>query len=326
MMHNKTGFLIKLTSICMVVIAAATMMLAQEGQRSRSITSEDFVNQRPPAKTRNAPKAKSLSYRSIRSDKNPIRRKPPAVKPRPTKHVKPVITEIGVTVWKLRPPVDGENGYFFSVDDGSNGRVRWLAERVSPDTIFAPRDPLRFAVESSVPGYLYVIGRETYSDGTFGMPYPIFPTGPSEDNSVRPGLLFDFPDQREDVAYLRLNPKKENYTGEIMTVIIAAKPLTIIKLDKDGYVRDSDELRDMELGAQVELFSRTDTGDRIYSTAESAAACGVKARQLERDKSAGKGCGTNGLTREESLPQSIYQVKAPAGQPAVAFVKLAVRQ
>ena len=324
MTHYKTGHILKLTSVCMAVIATATMVIAQEGQRSRSITSEDFVNQRPTAKAK-APKPKRLSYKSIRSDKNPIRRKPPAVKPRP-QNAKPVITEIGVTIWKLRPPAEGENGYFFSVDDGNNGRVRWLAERVSPDTVFAPRDPLRFAVESSVPGYLYVIGRETYSDGTFGTPYPIFPTEPSDDNSVRPGMLFDFPDQREDVAYLRLNPKKENYTGEIMTVIISPKPLTIIKLDKDGNVRDSDELRDLELGAQVELFTRTDTGDRIYSTAESAAACGVKARKLERDKSAGKGCGTNGLTREESLPQSIYQVKAPAGQPAVAFVKLAVRQ
>lgn len=321
MIQHKTGLIVKLTSICMTVVTAAIMVTAQDGQRSRSITSEDFVKERPAAKAK-TPKPKPLSYRSIRSDRNPIKRKPPTVKPRPQK-AKPVITEIGVTVWKLRPPAEGENGYFFSVDDGNDERVRWLAERVNPDAVFAPRDPLRFAVESSVPGFLYVIGRETYSDGTFGTPYPIFPTEPDDDNSVRPGMLFDFPDQREDVAYLRLNPKKDNYTGEIMTIIIAAKPLTIIKLDKDGNVRDSDELRDLELGAQVELFTRTDTADRIYSTAESKAACGVKARKLERDK---KACGTNGLTREESLPQSIYQVKAAAGQPAVAFVKLAVRQ
>ena len=201
-------------------------------------------------------------------------------------------------------------------------RTKWLGERTSVDTVFAAGDKLRFAVESSISGYLYVIGRESYSDGRFGAPYPIFPESPSDDNSVRPGMLFDFPDQRDDLPYLSLNPKKENYTGEIMTIIVSPRPLTIIKIDKDGNVKDSDELRDLELSAEVEIFSRMDMADKLYSKAESTAACGVKARKLELEK----GCGRTGaLTREESLPQSIYQVKAPSGQPAVAFVKLTVK-
>lgn len=324
-----THMIVKLIAILTVTIAAVATAIAQDGTNSRAILSDGFANKRPVGKTSatNAhPKSKHLSYRSVRVDRNPIRRKPGTGKPPLSKNTKPVITELGVTIWKLRPAADGENGHFFSVDDGNNGRVRWLAERVGVDTVFAPHDPLRFAIESSVAGFLYVIGRETYSDGTFGRPYPIFPMSPDDDNSVRPGMLFDFPDQREDVAYLRLNPKKDNYTGEILTVVIAPRPLTIIKLGKDGKVQDSDDLRDLELGAQVEVFSRTDTADKIYSKTEAAAACGVKARELERDKSAGKPCGEAGLTREESLPQSIYQIMAPPGQPAVAFVKLSVQQ
>ena len=224
-------------------------------------------------------------------------------------------------MWKLRAPGEGENGYFFNVLDDNKMRTKWLGERTGVDTVFAPGDKLRFAVESSVSGYLYVIGRESYSDGRFGAPYPIFPESAADDNSVRPGMLFDFPDQREDLPYLMLNPKKDNYTGEVMTIIVSPRPLTIIKIDKDGNVRDSDELRDLELSAEVEIYSRTDMADKLYSKAESTAACGVKARQLEREK----GCGVAPLTREESLPQSIYQVKVTTGQPAVAFVKLAVK-
>ena len=201
MNHMKTNTILKLLGVCIISVAAANMAMAQGGTQSRSITSDDFASKRPPART-GAPrtnlssKPRPVSYNRVRTDKNLIGRKPSA-KPKPPRTAKPTITEIGVTMWKLRQPGEGENGYFFNVLDENKMRTKWLGERTSADTVFAAGDKLRFAVESSVSGYLYVIGRESYSDGRFGTPYPIFPESPSDDNSVRPGMLFDFPEPAE---------------------------------------------------------------------------------------------------------------------------------
>ena len=140
-------------------------------------------------------------------------------------------------------------------------------------------------------------------------------------------MLFDFPDRNDQWPYLKINPKKANYSGELLTVIISPKPLTGIQADKDGYVKNGTWLTDLEFGSNVEIYSRTDTGDLIYSKAESEGSCGIKTRELRPEKSADSPCGSASrlLTRDEPMPQSIYRVIGTAGQPAVAFVKLTVR-
>ncbi len=322
------------------MFAAVTGTFAQEASQTRSITSDDFASQRPPGKVivsksgvrKTVPATnKRYTYKFVRSDKNAVRwnsgTKAPVQKTS-TANLPAKITEIGVTMWKLRPPLASEKGLLMlpvQIDDKGN-RQNWLAERINPDTVFKAGDKVRFAVESSTAGYLYVFDRETYSDGTFGEPSLIFPESPSDDASVRPGLLADFPDRATDVPYFNINPKKPKYTGELLTVIISPKPWINIKIDKDGFVKNGDDLIDLEFGADIEIFRRTDTSDKIYSIAESDSSCGVKSRQLEKEKPSEKPCGVSSrqLTREEPLPQSIYRVKGLAGQPAVAFVKLAV--
>ena len=203
----------------------------------------------------------------------------------------------------------------------------WTAERVNPETGFQAGDRVRLAIEASDAGYLYVIDSEIYSDGSFGAPYLIFPASTDEDNSVKPGLLVDIPDQTEDLPYFLISPKKDKYEGELLTVIISPKPLTNLKTDKDGKIKNLDELINLEIDAEAEIYSRDDNEDKIYVQAEADAACGAKTRQLTRESSAANPCGTKTrqLTREEPLPQTIYRVKTVAGQPSVAFVKLNVR-
>jgi len=188
-------------------------------------------------------------------------------------------------------------------------------------------DKIRFAIESSKPGYLYVFDRETYTDGTFGPPQMIFPESSRDHNWVAPGILVDIPDQREDVPYFNISPQKGNYTGELLTVIVADKPLTQLKLDRKGYVVNIAVLSELESDTEVETFSRPVDTDKIYSKTEANSACGVKARQLEREKPKDKPCGETltQLTRDGSLPQSIFQVKTAPGQPKVAFITLAAQ-
>lgn len=312
---------------------------AQDDTKTRSITADDFVSQRPVSKAisqansksqpaKNNPKSKRATYKYVRQDKNIVRRKNIQTKSTNkasiTKTNKPEkVAEVGVTMWKLRPSRSSDSGYKLPVLVNSL-RQMWTAERVNSDTPFRAGDRVRLAVESSDAGYLYVIDSEIYTDGTVGEPYLIFPAATNEDNSVKPGLLVDIPDQTEDLPYFLINPKQANYAGELLTVIVSPKPLTNIKIDKDGKIKNLIELSDLETTSDAEIFSRDDAEDKIYTQSEADSACGSKTRQLEREKSVQNPCGTQTrqLTRQEPLPQTIYRVKTQAGQPAVAFIKL----
>lgn len=310
---------------------AALIVPGQTGVQTRSITSDDFASQRPAkadagGKKASPNKSKPLTYKFVRTDKNLVRANKPPVKPAANLPVK--VTELGVTLWRLRPPSQSESGaYLLPVLDDNQERKMWLAERVPIDTMFAAGDRVRFAIESSDSGYLYVFGRETYSDGSLGAPYPIFAASRIDSNMVRPGMLFDIPDQREDLPYLKISPKKANYTGELLTIVVSPKPSAGLEVDKSGNLKNGQGLSELEFGSEVEIFSRTDSADKIFSRAESEASCGVKTRELVREPAGSDPCGTRTrkLTREEALPQTIYRIKGMSGRPAVAFIKLAVR-
>ena len=152
----------------------------------------------------------------------------------------------------MRPSRSSDNGYKLPVLI-NNIRQLWTAERVNPETGFQAGDRVRLAIEASDAGYLYVIDSEIYSDGSFGAPFLIFPASTDEDNSVKPGLLVDIPDQTEDLPYFLISPRKDNYEGELLTVIISPKPLTNLKTDKDGKIKNLDQLINLEIDAEAEI-------------------------------------------------------------------------
>ena len=84
-------------------------------------------------------------------------------------------TVVGVTIWRLRPANRSDSGERLIVHD-DNATREWLPERISANTRLVQGDRLRISVEAVRAGYLYVINREQYSDGTLGEPYLIFPT------------------------------------------------------------------------------------------------------------------------------------------------------
>src|SRR5688500_3989831 len=103
-------------------------------------------------------------------------------------------TVVGVTIWRLRPATRSDSGERLIVHDDS-AMQEWLPERISPNTRLAPGDRLRISVEAARTGYLYVIDREQYADGTLGDPYLIFPTTRTlnGDNKVAIGKLAEIP-------------------------------------------------------------------------------------------------------------------------------------
>ncbi len=326
----KPNIFVNLLVLSSTVLLFAWAASAQEGVQTRSITSDDFGKQRPAdaeSSGKTGKKTNRYTYRLARKDKNVVRHK--RRRKAPTRKPTADVMEVGVTVWKMRAPHAAEKDMFMlPVLDDNSERQMWLAERVGLNTIFKAGDRVRFAVETSKAGYLYVIGRETSSDGSFGAPYPVFPASPTDNNLVSPGMLFDFPDQKEDLPYLKMNPQRPNYSGELLTVIISPKQLTNLGVDANGKLKNIDDLAELEFNSDVEVFTRNDLADRIYSRSESESACGVKTRELVREGAADKPCGntTRPLTVAEPFPQSIYRIKTAPGQPAVAFVKLPVRK
>ncbi len=315
-----------------ITVVVTAFAAAQDGVRTRSATSDDFVKERPAKPTTRPTKSQPVrprpKYVFVKANRNAVRwnrgRKAPAPKPANTPAK---ITTVGVTVWKMRPPRPSEKGVLLPVKINETTMANWLAERVGANAVFKKADKVRLAIESSGNGYLYIFDREIYSDGTFGEPKLTFPESLNQDNSVSPGMLADIPDQSQRLPYFSMNSDDPKYRGELLTVVIAPRPWVNIRLNEDGYMTNADDLLDLEFGADVEIFGRTDNADSIFSKTESEAACGAKARQLERDKMPNRPCGVKSrqLTRDEPLPQSIYSVKSFTGQPAVAFVRLAVQ-
>ena len=332
-----------------VIGLAAGVAAAQDGQKMRSITSDDFKTARPLSKKAGPRKVKAVIYKFVRLDKKQtLARKPtanhisspikPGKEPKPAINRPIKITEIGLTMWKMRPPRSSERGLVLLPVDDRGTEKNWLPERVDPDSVFKSGDMIRFAIESSKAGYRYIVDRETFADGSLGAPCLIFPESEGDDNSVYPGMLFDIPDQRGNPPYFTFKPFPDcidkpriaggpDYMGELMTVIISSQPLSVFKLDRHGKIQNSDVLAEIEDGAEIEIFSRTDSADRIYSKEEADSACGSLRRGIVREKSPGDPCGTNSrkLTRDEAQPQSIYRAKSPADQPTVAFVRLTVQ-
>lgn len=327
--RKKTRRILMILILCFFALTA----VVQNNAQTRSITSDDFVKQRPVGKkARPTSKNKSAnqpSYKFVRQDKRIARRK--TAVPTKQKTTPPAkaqkMSQIGVTMWKLRPPRLTDAGYKLPVKINDSLSELWTAERVSPDTIFRADDRVRFAVESSDSGYLYIINSEMYANGDYGEPVLLFPSSSGENNYVQPGLLVDIPDRTEEYPYFVIEPKKPNHTGELITIIVSPKPLKNLKTDEDGKIKNLDELIELEINADAEIYSRPVAQDKIYTQSEAEAACGSKTRELVKEKSNAKPCGarTRQLTREEPLPQTIYRVKAQTGHPTVAFVRLNVR-
>ena len=82
---------------------------------------------------------------------------------------------VGVTIWRLRPAVRADSGERIIVHDDNAGK-EYVPERISANTKLIAGDRVRISVEAARNGYLYVIDRELYADGTLGEPYLIFPT------------------------------------------------------------------------------------------------------------------------------------------------------
>jgi hypothetical protein len=140
-------------------------------------------------------------------------------------------TVVGVTLWRLRPASRAESGERLIVHD-DNATSEWIPERISANTRLVQGDKLRISVEAVRAGYLYVIDREQYADGTLGEPYLIFPTKRTSagDNQVAIGRLLEIPAQDDSPPFFTMRKSRPDHVAEVVSVLVSPAPLEGIQI------------------------------------------------------------------------------------------------
>jgi len=289
------------------------MAQTQEGT-SRQIVLEEFMRGRP-AKSAETPAAVSNSKAQTRkrppsaaisNTKRPTyRRASGAALPLSASSKRPGSNaahseELGVTLWRLRPSKQNDSGARLLVMESSQ-EGEWTPERMEVETRLKVGERVRISVESPRTGYLYVVDREQYADGSLGDAYLIFPTTRTRngDNKVRPGKLIDIPAQEDTPNYFTLvpSPSRSDQVAEVLSFIVTSQPLQSLPItDKPIRVSKSDIAKwEKNWSSEVERFEMNGGAGRAWTNEEKAAGATSSSRLL---------------TQEEPAPQTVYRIVA----------------
>lgn len=280
---------------------------------SRQIVLEEFTRARPatsPSSTR-IPRRPSPSTR--RPMKQTYRRASGSAPVASSSSVRPGnAEELGITVWRLRPSKQNDSGARLLVMESSQSS-HWTPERMEADAPLGVGERVRISVESPRPGYLYVVDREQYADGSFGDAYLIFPTTRTRggDNAVRPGKLIDIPAQEDNPNSFTLvpSPNRSDQIAEVLTFIVTPQPLQSLPItDRPLKVSNSDVAKwERSWSSEVERFEMVGGAGQVWTTSE---------------KEAGSTASARLLTQEEPAPQTIYRVGSKSANTLLVTVPL----
>ncbi len=224
-------------ALCLMISILGGAVIAnaapQEAQTRKLWDSEFFKAKAKPATGKAAPRKR---YRVVTPQISPDRVNGDTV--------------LGITLWRLRPAAakDDKEVRLFKHAKDDTKVVQWTPERISVDTPLAIGQRVRLSIESARTGYLYVINRELYADGSMGEPYLIFPTTRLRggENKVTIGHIVDIPAQEDSPNYFNLDPDRADLVGESLSVLITPEPLPGINIGADAIALSRTELAGWE--------------------------------------------------------------------------------
>lgn len=277
-----------------VSAAMASIAIAgsqQSDETTRQIIAEEFLKKRPaPAKTS---AIKKPAYRIVNPSASP-------------KASAAATMDLGVTLWRLRPSQSSDEGARLLVQDASE----LTAERLDTGAPLAIGDRVRLTIESPAAGFLYVVDRELYADGTMSEPYLIFPTNRTRngDNAVRPGRLVDIPDQQDRPNYFSVRPSRPGQVGELITILVSPSALDSVTIADKPLVLANDLVATWEKSwmAPVQQFALEGGAKKLWTREEQASA----------------GDATRLLKQDDPPPQTIFRLAAKKGAPVLVNVRL----
>jgi len=219
-------------------------------------------------------------------------------------------TVVGVTLWRLRRSTATDSGERLIVHEGSEAG-QWLPERISPNTKLAQGDRLLISVEAARTGYLYVIDREQYTDGSLGEPHLIFPTTRtlSGNNAVKVGRLIELPAQDDSPPYFTLKRSRPDQVAEVLSVLVTPSPLEGIQITD----------REQQLSESLVGAWEKQWGTRV-GLLELEKGAGQSWSKEEKDAGAN---ATRTLTAQSPAPQVLYyRPNTKATEPILIKVRL----
>ena len=191
------------------------------------------------------------------------------------------------------------------------GEVQWVPERVSGDSRLREGDRVRFSIEAARTGYLYVIDRERYADGTLGEAMLIFPTTRTRggDNAVKAGRVIEIPSQDDSPPFFTMRRSRSDNVGETLIVLVTPEPLTELQIGEKAQ-RLSDEkvaMWEKPWGTQVGRLEMENSEGQPWTKSEREAGADL----------------TRSLSEEEPAPQTLfYRPGAKSTDPVLVKVQL----
>ena len=143
-------------------------------------------------------------------------------------------TVVGVTIWQLAPSRGAGQGARLLVHEGPQ-TVEWVAQRVDSGKSLTQGAHVRLSVESGKRGFLYVLDREKYADGSTGDPYVIFPTSrlSGANNAVRAGVVIEIPSQDDSPPYFTLKQSRSDHVAEVLSVLVTPSEIPDLKIGRE---------------------------------------------------------------------------------------------
>jgi hypothetical protein len=216
--------------------------------------------------------------------------------------------ELGVTVWRLREQKTPAPDTRLLIQDES--AVSWMPERLDAEAGLAIGDRVRLSIEAPRAGYLYVLDREEFADGTKSPAYLIFPTSRTRggDNGVRAGRLVEIPAREDRPSYFTVRRSRPDQVAEVLSAIVSATPIADLpSVDRATEIPAATVARwDAAWSAPTEELAQEGSGSRGWSEQEARA--GADAERL--------------LTQDDPMPQTIYRVRPKPGQPLLVHIRL----
>ena len=288
-----------MTRLACLFLLAFCLATSAQAQDTRGITPEEFVKARPARGKRQANAIRRALYR--RSSAKPV-----------AGPSEGDFSQLGLTIWRLRPATAADTGARIVVHK-EDETIELIPQRVPADAPLQIGERIRISFESPQTGYLYVIDREQFADGSLGEPLLIFPTTRTRngDNQVEAGKLIEIPAQEDRPNYFTLQQSRLGsitQTGEVLTVIVTPKPLDGITIGPKALTLTNEQVQQWEQqwGARTETFDLAGGAGKTWTLAEQEAGAN----------------GTRQLTQEDPEPQTIYRVAVKPGAPLLVKVGL----
>jgi hypothetical protein len=219
-------------------------------------------------------------------------------------------TMLGITVWRMRPAEAGDE---VKLEEGDTVVT---PVRVKSDTPLREGDRVRLTIEAPRDGYLYVIDREKYADGSLGPAMLIFPTRRllEGDNAVNEKVVVEIPAINDNPPFFTLKRSRREHQAEMIFVLVSDQPLPGIKIGRNASptpVQLSDEQANEWLSKWAGPASRFD-----LEAGEDVPMAKAQAEVATRKRA---------LVHEDPKPQTVYWLPdADPGTPLMISIPLVI--